>query len=61
LQAFVALLTAANTINIGADLGAMADSTALVLGGPKTLYVTMFGGLCIGMQVLLQYTRYVSG
>ena len=60
LQAFVALLTAANTINIGADLGAMADSTALVLGGPKLVYVAMFGGLCIGLQVLLQYTRYVS-
>jgi NRAMP (natural resistance-associated macrophage protein)-like metal ion transporter len=60
LQAFVALLAAANTINIGADLGAMADSTALVLGGPKTLYVAVFGGLCIGLQVLLQYTRYVS-
>lgn len=60
LQAFVALLTAANTINIGADLGAMADSTALVLGGSKLVYVAMFGGLCIGLQVLLQYTRYVS-
>ena len=60
LLAFVALLAGANTINIGADLGAMADSTALVLGGPKTLYVVLFGGLCIGLQVLLQYTRYVS-
>ena len=59
-QTFVALLTAANTINIGADLGAMADSTALVVGGPKLAYVAMFGGLCIGLQVLLQYTRYVS-
>lgn len=36
LQTFVALLTTANTINIGADLGAMADSTSLVLGGSKT-------------------------
>lgn len=60
LQIFVALLAAANIINIGADLGAMADSTALVLGGPKLVYVAMFGGLCIGLQVLLQYTRYVS-
>ena len=30
----VALLVVANTINIGADLGAMADASALVLGGP---------------------------
>ncbi len=60
LQVFVALLAAANIINIGADLGAMADSTSLVLGGSKTLYVALFGIVCIGLQVLLQYTRYVS-
>lgn len=60
LQVFVALLAAANIINIGADLGAMADSTSLVLGGSKTLYVALFGVVCIGLQVLLQYTRYVS-
>lgn len=60
LQVFVALLAAANIINIGADLGAMADSTSLVLGGSKMLYVPLFGIVCIGLQVLLQYTRYVS-
>lgn len=60
LQVFVALLATANIINIGADLGAMADSTSLVLGGSKTLYVALFGIVCIGLQVLLQYTRYVS-
>lgn len=60
LQTFVALLTTANTINIGADLGAMADSIVLVVGGPRTLYVAVFGAICIGLQVLLQYTRYVS-
>ena len=60
LQTFVALLAAANIINIGADRGAMADSTSLVLGGSKTFYVALFGVVCIGLQVLLQYTRYVS-
>jgi len=60
LQTFVALLATANIINIGADLGAMADSTSLVLGGSKTFYVPLFGAVCIGLQVLLQYTRYVS-
>jgi NRAMP (natural resistance-associated macrophage protein)-like metal ion transporter len=60
LQTFVALLTTANTINIGADLGAMADSIGLVVGGPRTLYVALFGAICIGLQVLLKYTRYVS-
>lgn len=54
------LLAAANIINIGADLGALADSTSLVLGGSTTFYVVLFGFVCIGLQVLLQYTRYVS-
>ncbi len=38
----------------------MADSTSLVLGGSRTFYVALFGAICIGLQVLLQYTRYVS-
>ncbi len=38
MTSMVALLVIANTINIGADLGAMADATALVLGGPIHLY-----------------------
>ncbi len=52
LQVFVALLAAANIINIGADLGAMADSTSLVLGGSKTLYVALFGVVCIRLFVV---------
>jgi Mn2+/Fe2+ NRAMP family transporter len=60
LQVFVALLATANIINIGADLGAMADASSLVLGGSRTLYVMLFGIVCVGLQVLLQYTRYVS-
>ena len=39
LQTLVALLLAANTINIGADLGAMADAVKLLIGGPQLLYV----------------------
>src|SRR5665213_3731466 len=38
LQSIVALVLAANTINIGADLGAMGDAVALLIGGPKILY-----------------------
>lgn len=30
----VALLLVANTFNIGADLGAMSESLALLVGGP---------------------------
>ncbi|HEY6869353.1 MAG TPA: divalent metal cation transporter, partial [Novosphingobium sp.] len=35
LRAVVALLVVANVINIGADLGAMAESLVLLLPGPQ--------------------------
>src|SRR4051794_20543942 len=39
LNVVVALLFIANTINIGADLGAMADATKLLIGGHSIAYV----------------------
>ena len=60
LSTVVVLLLAANAINIGADLGAMADASRLVVGGPQALYVLLFGIICVVLQVFLQYTRYVS-
>ena len=60
LQWIVALLLIANIVNLGADLGAMADALALLLPGPKWLYVLLFSVICVSMQLLLQYTRYVS-
>src|SRR4051812_11353660 len=35
LQVIVILLLIANTINLGADLGAMSDATQLLLPGPR--------------------------
>ncbi|WP_028227894.1 NRAMP family divalent metal transporter [Paraburkholderia ferrariae] len=60
LQWVVVLLLVANVINLGADLGAMADAMALLVAGPKWLYVLFFAVICVSMQLLLQYTRYVS-
>lgn len=60
LQWVVALLLIANIVNLGADLGAMADALALLLPGPKWLYVLLFSVICVAMQLLLQYTRYVA-
>ena len=57
LTAIVTLLLIANAINIGADLGAMADASRLVLGGPQVLYVLLFAAICIALQMFLQYTR----
>ena len=59
LQGIVTLVFVANTINIGADLGAMGDSLRLLIGGPALLYVVMFGALCAILQVLVDYDHYV--
>jgi Mn2+/Fe2+ NRAMP family transporter len=55
----VALLLIANVINIGADLDAMGDAITLLVGGPKIIYVLAFGLLSAGLQVAVQYSRYV--
>jgi Mn2+/Fe2+ NRAMP family transporter len=48
-------------INLGADLGAMGDALYLVLGGaPKLLYVVLFGALCVGLEIFMQYRNYVN-
>ncbi|MDE2165474.1 MAG: divalent metal cation transporter [Alphaproteobacteria bacterium] len=60
LQGAVLVLLAANIINLGADLGAMADSLRLLAGGPRLAYVVGFGVLCVGLEVFMQYRRYVS-
>jgi NRAMP (natural resistance-associated macrophage protein)-like metal ion transporter len=58
LQAIVLLLLLANTINIGADLGAMGDALALLIGGPRLLYVVAFGVVCAGLQIYIPYKSY---
>jgi Mn2+/Fe2+ NRAMP family transporter len=55
----VALLFVANTINIGADLSAMADAAKLLVGGPSVIYVTIFGTICVIAIVFMSYARYV--
>ena len=54
----VMLLLAANTINIGADLGAMAAALQLVIGGPELLYVGAFALVCVGLETFVRYDRY---
>ena len=57
--ALVGLLVVANTVNIAADVGAMAEAVKLLLGGPQPLYVLAIGALCIGMQIFFSYERTV--
>jgi NRAMP (natural resistance-associated macrophage protein)-like metal ion transporter len=57
----VGLLFVANTLNIGADLGAMAESGRLLLPHvPGWAYVVGFGLVCTLGQMLFQHKRYVA-
>jgi NRAMP (natural resistance-associated macrophage protein)-like metal ion transporter len=55
----VGLLVVANTINISADVAAMAEALKLLVGGPQPLYVLAIGAVCIAMQILFSYERTV--
>ena len=59
-QGCIGLLLLANVINLGADLGSMGAVAQMLAGGPRWPYVIAFGLICIAMQVLLEYTRYVK-
>ena len=60
LYLLVGLLVLANTINIGADLGAMAAALRLLLPGPMVLYVAGFGAVTVFLEVFMRYSRYAS-
>ncbi len=49
------LLVVANTINIGADLGGMADATQMITGISSLVWLPLYAGLMI---VLLFYSSY---
>ncbi len=55
----VGLLFAANTINIGADLGAMAAALRLLVDGPAFAYIAGFAVLTVVLEVFVTYARYV--
>ena len=59
LHAVVVLLLVANVINIGADIGAMADSLRMLVGGNLLVYIVLFGTVSVGLQVFIPYRRYV--
>jgi NRAMP (natural resistance-associated macrophage protein)-like metal ion transporter len=54
------LLLIANTINIGADIGAMAASTKLIVPDiPIVLATFIFSALIISAEILIPYEKYV--
>jgi NRAMP (natural resistance-associated macrophage protein)-like metal ion transporter len=60
LYTLVGLLLLANTINLGADLGAMGAALKLLIGGPMLIYVLLFGAVSVLLEIFARYSRYVS-
>ena len=61
LQLLVGLLFVANTLNIGADLGAMAEATRLLVPVPAAwVYILIYSIICTAGQIFFQHSRYVS-
>ena len=59
LFGMVGLLVAANTFNLGADLGAMGASFSLLVPGYTEVYVIAFGLISLLLQIFVPYTKYV--
>lgn len=61
LRGIAALLCFANTVNVGADLAAMAEATRLLTHSlPAWLWVALFGIGCTLAQVLFDQRRYAN-
>ena len=58
LYFIVSLLLVANTINIAADLGAMGDALALIVGGNSSIYIVFFALLSLTLQIFIPFPRY---
>jgi NRAMP (natural resistance-associated macrophage protein)-like metal ion transporter len=59
LLAVVGMLLVANTLNVAADIAAMAEALRLLVGGSAQIYAVTFGLLCLVLQVFLSYATYV--
>ena len=60
LAFLVGLLLVANTLNLGADLGAMGAALKLVVGGNALFYVGAFAVVSTLLEIFARYSRYVS-
>jgi len=58
LQGLIVLLVVANTLNLGADLGAMGEAATLLLGGTPLIYTAALTLLSLALELRLPYTSY---
>jgi len=60
VYAVVLLLLIANTINIGADIGAMAAAAQLIIPLPFFLLTLIFTVSMVTQEIVMPYTKYVK-
>ncbi|HVW64554.1 MAG TPA: divalent metal cation transporter [Nitrosospira sp.] len=58
LRSIIGFLLIANTINIAADIGAMAAALKLLIGGSPHWYAVAFGFLSLVLQIFVPFPRY---
>lgn len=58
LYIFVFILLIANTINIGADLGAMASAGQLIFNAPFVLWLIIITAIILLLEILVPYPTY---
>jgi NRAMP (natural resistance-associated macrophage protein)-like metal ion transporter len=54
------LMSAANVFNLGADIGAMGSSMALLIPRSTTLFTVVFGVFSLVVVILVPYTSYAK-
>lgn len=59
-SAIAFLIVFANTVNLGADIGAMGEAVQLVSGAPAFLFAIGFAILSVVLQVTVPYSRYAA-
>ncbi|MEK6351920.1 MAG: divalent metal cation transporter [Burkholderia cenocepacia] len=57
-KTLIAMVVIVNVVNVGADLAAMGDATALVVGGRSYWYAPLYGIASLALQVMLSYECY---
>jgi len=60
LYGIVFILFAANTINLGADLGAMSESARLIYSLPAWVYLVLFLAIILALEIFLSYREYAK-
>ena len=54
------LLVIANTVNIGADLGAMAASAQMLVGFPYAFWIFLMAAIILALEIFVQYKVYAK-